>query len=326
MHHSHSGYCTRCGDIKIISDAEIGEEVCTHCGLVISEETLNMSPEWRAFTNDENALRARAGKAVSYALHDMGLSTGFRGKRDGRGNHLDVETMRKMDRLRRYDNHTKTHDTWRHNLSIAMVELDRIAYEIHVPASVKEQAAIIYRKALNHDLIRGRSIDAFVAACLYASCRLHRIPRSLKSICDRSTREPKEISRSYRLLLRELKIRMPIDDPMKFISGIASKLKVRQATERYAVEILRRAKKRKGLSGKDPRGLAAAALYIACVERKEKRNQKVVAAAAETTEVTLRKRIRGLKSCVPIRVSKGDLPTEHLHSYDVCRQFVSRVD
>lgn len=326
MHHSHSGFCTQCGDIKIVSDAEIGEEVCTHCGLVISEETLNMSPEWRVFTSDENALRARAGKTVSYALYDMGLSTGFRGKRDGRGNHLDVETMRKMNRLRRFDNHAKIYDTWRHNLSIAMVELDRIAYEIHIPVSVKEQAAIIYRKALNHDLIRGRSIDAFVAACLYASCRLHRIPRSLKSICDRSTREPKEISRSYRLLLRELKIRMPIDDPMKFISGIASKLKVKRATERYAVEILRRAKKIKGLSGKDPRGLAAAALYIACVERKEKRKQRVVAAAAETSEVTLRKRIRGLKSCVAFRVSEGDLPTENLHSYDVCKQFVSRGD
>jgi len=274
----------------------MGEEVCSQCGLVISEDIMNLGPEWRAFTRDENASRARAGKAVSYALYDMGLSTGFGGNSDGKGKRLDLETTNKMNRLRRYDNHNKLHDTWSRNLSIAMSELDRMADEIHIPIFVKEQAAIIYRKALRHDLIRGRSIDAFVAASLYAACRLSRIPRSLKSICERSTREYDEISRSYRLLLRELKIKMPIDDPMKFVAGIASKLKLRQVTERYAVEILRRVKEMQGLSGKDPRGVAAAALYMACVEKKEKRIQKVVAAAADITEVTLRNRLRGLET------------------------------
>lgn len=296
MHHSDFRFCTQCGDIKIIFDAEIGEEVCAGCGFVMSEETLNTGPEWRAFTVNENASRARTGRGMSYALYDKGLSTGFSGKKDGRGNHLDIETVNKMNRLRRYDNHTKWSDTWRHNLNIAMDELDRIAYDIHVPIYLKEQAAIIYRKALNRDLIRGRSIDAFVAASLYAACRLNRIPRSLKGISERSTREPKEVSRSYRLLVRELKIKMPIDDPIKFVSGIASKLNVGQATELYAIEILRRAKEMQGLSGKDPRGMAAAALYMACLEKSEKRIQKAVAAAADTSEVTLRNRIRGLEN------------------------------
>jgi transcription initiation factor TFIIB len=88
---------------------------------------------------------------------------------------------------------------------------------------------------------------------------------------------------------------MPIDDPMKFVSGIASKLNVRQDTQHKAVEILRKAKERQGLSGKDPRGIAAAALYMACIENDDKRIQKDVAAAAGTTEVTLRNRLRGLE-------------------------------
>jgi transcription initiation factor TFIIB len=83
---------------------------------------------------------------------------------------------------------------------------------------------------------------------------------------------------------------------MKFVSGIASKLKIRPETERHAVHILREAKKRQGLSGKDPRGVAAAAIYMACIEKNDKRIQKDVAAAAGTTEVTLRNRLRGLEA------------------------------
>jgi transcription initiation factor TFIIB len=62
--------------------------------------------------------------------------------------------------------------------------------------------------------------------------------------------------------------------------------------------ILRKAKKENGLSGKGPRGLAAAALYMACIKNNDKRIQRNVADAAGTTEVTLRNRLRGLEKTI----------------------------
>ena len=288
--------CSRCGSTEIIVDTKAGEEVCSNCGLVVSDEIVDTGPEWRAFTNAEKESRARTGMGMSYTLYDKGMSTGFSGSRDARGNRLDFETRNKMTRLKRYDNRSKLDDTWGRNLSIAMAELDRLSTTLHIPQQVKEQAALIYRRALKKDLIRGRSIDAFVAASLYAACRQSKVPRPLKNVSKASTREHSEVSRSYRLLLRELNLKMPVDDPMKFVSGIASKLKVRRDTERYAVDLLLKAQERQGLSGKDPRGIAAAALYMACVENDDKRIQKDVAAAAGTTEVTLRNRLRGLET------------------------------
>ena len=90
-------------------------------------------------------------------------------------------------------------------------------------------------------------------------------------------------------------MKMPIDGPMKFIPSIAAKLNLRRDTEQLAIKILRKAKERNGLSGKDPRGLAAASLYMACIQNDDKRIQKNVASAAGTTEVTLRNRLRGLE-------------------------------
>jgi len=275
--------CTKCGSANIIIDYDMGEEVCGSCGLVLNEGHMDPGPEWRAFTAEERSSRSRTGIGYSYALYDNGKT-------------LRRETIRQMDRLRRYDNRSKFDDTWRRNLSIAMAELDRLSALLHIPGSIKERAAFLYRKALRMDLIRGRSIDAFVAASIYATCRLAQLPRPLKVISAASTREHSEIARTYRLMLREMKLKMPIDDPMKFVPSIASKLNLKRETENHAIDILRRARKLQGLSGKDPRGVAAASLYKACLEKNDKRVQKDVAEAAGTTEVTLRNRLRGLEA------------------------------
>ena len=48
-------------------------------------------------------------------------------------------------------------------------------------------------------------------------------------------------------------------------------------------------------AGKDPQGMAAAAIYIACVIEGEKKTQKEIAEAAGVTEVTVRNRYKGLR-------------------------------
>ncbi len=304
--------CPKCGGTNIVSDPENGERVCSKCGLVIEESPIDMGPEWRAFTVAEKESRSRTGLGASLTLYDKGLSTVFKGDRDASGKKLGGEAMLKMDRLRRYDNRSKFDETWRRNLSVAMAELDRMSAILHVPNNVKEQAAHIYRKALKADLIRGRSIDAFVAASLYAACREAEVPRPIKKVSEASTRDHSEVARTYRLIIKELKIRMPVDEPMKFVPSIACKLRLRRDTEQKAINILRMAKIKQGLVGKDPRGLAAAALYMACLENDDKRIQKEVARAAGTTEVTLRNRLRGLEiSITPVQESPQiiDLPT-----------------
>lgn len=277
-------------------DYEYGEEVCETCGLVVQQNLIDPGPEWRAFTTTERNDRSRTGLGYSYTLYDKGLSTVFRPDKDANGNRLKNETRIKMTRLRRFDNRSKFDETEQRNLSTAMAELDRISTQLHIPRTVKERAALIYRKALKADLLRGRSIDGFVAASIYAACRSLQLPRPLQEITEVSTRDHAEVARTYRLLIKELKLRMPVDDPLKFVPGIASKLELNHKTQHYAVELLREAKKHRGLTGKDPRGLVAAALYKASIETNDKRIQKDIAEAAGTTEVTLRNRLRGIEN------------------------------
>ena len=66
-------------------------------------------------------------------------------------------------------------------------------------------------------------------------------------------------------------------------------------TKRYGIKVLREAQEHEESAGKDPMGLAAAALYLSCVKNGEDRTQRDIAEAANVTEVTIRNRYKGLR-------------------------------
>ena len=87
-----------------------------------------------------------------------------------------------------------------------------------------------------------------------------------------------------------------MQNPINGIPRIASVCRIRrEKTKRKAVEILRKAKKIGVVAGKDPTGLAAAALYLACITEGGNKTQKEISEASGVTEVTIRNRCAGLK-------------------------------
>ena len=280
----------------MIHDYDTGETVCGGCGLVILEQMMNKGPEWRAFTQEEKASRSRVGIPFSYSVHDKGLSTAIGSvDRDAFGRKLPLSTRLQMWRLRKWQIRSRVHSSEDRNLAQAMAELDRLADKVYIPASVKEKAAIFYRKALEKGLVRGRSIAAIATAAIYAACRSSETARTLREVSEVSIVEKKDVARCYRLLLRELDIRMPIAEPLTYVLKIAEKTGISGKTQGLAVKILSEAKKKRASAGKDPMGLAAAALYNACLQNSEKKTQKDIAEAAGVTEVTVRNRYKSLK-------------------------------
>ena len=175
--------------------------------------------------------------------------------------------------------------------------------QVSISSSIKEQAAVVYRKALDKGLVRGRSISGVAAASLYAACRKSGAPRTLREISEASLVNRKDVARCYRLLLKEIDFHMPISDPLIYVSKIAEKNNISGKTQGAAIALLREARQKRVASGKDPMGMASAALYIACLQNSEKITQKDIAEAAGVTEVTVRNRYKMLKKQLNI-----DLP------------------
>jgi len=295
--------CPECTSKNLVHDYDTGETICGDCGLVLYEQMLDKGPEWRAFTQQEKASRSRVGMPTSYSVHDKGLSTTIsQVDRDAFGRKLPLSTRLQMWRLRKWQIRSRVHSSIDRNLAQAMAELDRLSGKVSISPPIKEKAALIYRKALEKGLVRGRSISAIAAASLYASCRKSGLPRTLREIAESSLVDKKDVARCYRLLLQELDFHMPISDPLTYVSKIAEKNGVSGKTQGAAIAILREARLKRVAAGKDPMGMAAASLYIACLQNNEKITQKDIAEAAGVTEVTVRNRYKALKRQLNLKI------------------------
>jgi len=286
--------CPECGG-DLVADGERGETVCEECGLVVEEDEIDPGPEWRAFDAKEKDEKSRVGAPTTNMMHDKGLSTniGWQDK-DAYGNSLSSRQREKMQRLRTWNERFRTRDSKERNLKQALGEIDRMASALGLPDNVRETSSVIYRRALDEDLLPGRSIEGVATSSLYAAARQAGTPRSLDEITAVSRVEKDEIARTYRYVVRELGLEIQPADPESYVPRFASDLELSDEVERRARQLLQNAKEQGVHSGKSPVGLAAAAVYAASLLTNEKVTQSEVSEVANISEVTIRNRYHEL--------------------------------
>jgi len=287
--------CPRCSKKEIITDSNTAEIFCAKCGFVITERVDNQGPE-RTFSDNNNTNKSRTGDRTSLTRHDRGLSSIINPiNKDSAGKPLSASMKSSLKRLRIWDNRSNVNSSVDRNLQKALSELLKMKEKLSLSDAVAEKAAYIYRKALEKKLIRGRSISALIAAALYAACRESGTPRTIKEVSSEINIRRRDLAVSYRMLLRELDMKMPVVDSVQCIARIASQTGMSEKTKRHAIKILNKAEETQNSAGKDPMGLAASSLYLASLKTGEKISQKQVAVASGVTEVTIRNRCKGLK-------------------------------
>jgi transcription initiation factor TFIIB len=270
-----------------------GELVHEETGLIVDEDNIDHGPEWRAFDHSERQNKSRVGSPMTETRHDKGLTTNIDWRdTDASGRQLSAEKRSQMQRLRTWQERIRTQESGERNLQQALAEVDRMASATGVPKSVREVASVIYRRALDRDLIRGRSIEGMATASLLAACRQQGIPRSLDDLTRVSRVQRREIGRSYRYLSEELALELKPVEPGQYIPRFASELSLADATQRRAAEIVEDTTADGLHAGKSPTGFAAAAVYLAAQLCGDQRTQREIAEVADVTVVTIRTRYR----------------------------------
>ena len=164
--------CPECKHSHIVRDYNRGEVTCKNCGLVLDEQLIDNGAEYRNFDQDPAKDRSHYGSKESLTVHDKNLPTDISPRnKDATGNNISPENRKIMYRLRKWQKRIRVSNGSERNLATAMTELNRLSGAMYLPDNIKESAAMIYRKAVKKNLIRGRSIDGVVAASLYAACR-----------------------------------------------------------------------------------------------------------------------------------------------------------
>lgn len=290
--------CPECGSRDIVSDTIKGEIVCKRCGAVIEEDIIDTGQEWRAFDDTQTSRRVRAGAPLSITKHDQGLTTEI-GK--GKGELFKVSAKKRAQYYRISKWHKRLIKSRDRNLSFAFSELQRLISYLGLSQSIHKSAAKLYEKAVDMGLVKGRSTESIISAILYIVCREEGVPRTLEEISDASGVNKREIGKTYRYIARKLDFRILPAKPQNYIPRFASLLKLDEKVQVRAKKLLDDAsKKKEGISGKGPIGVAAAAIYLAALIEGKKKTQREVAEVLGVTEVTIRNRYKEIADSLGI--------------------------
>ena len=298
-----SGYDVKCQldtckTYPVVTDSDRGEVFCGGCGLVLVQNLDDNSHENRSYSSEDFMKNARTGPATSLTMFDRGLSTVIGTNKDFSGNSLSSKTKFEFNRLRTWDQRSKSRTT--SSLSKAFTLLHGMKTKIGVPNNVVENAAYIYRKAVNAKLTRGRTMASLIAASLYASCRQNNIPRTLDDIAAAGNVERRILSRDLRTIIKKLGLNLNQYDTASFIVKISNNMNLSEKTKRDAFGILKRCEDERITAGKHPVAQAAASLYIACIVNGEKISQKKFSIESGVSDVTIRNRATLIKKILRI--------------------------
>lgn len=287
--------CTQCQNYTLVLDVLSSEYVCSTCGCVSNEKIYNNDLPY--FEKGEYKDKSRIGMPESLTISHKGLSTliGLNDT-DGRGKMLDPVQKETIQRLRTWNNRSQLNDSISRNLDKALKYLNNFGDKLYLSPAVMENAAYIYRKAAMRKLAKGRSTVSLVAASIYAACREISIPKTISDIANVCNIPSKEIMSHYKLILKELSLKIPVIQGIDYVTLISNRLKLTEKTKREAIRIFSHVQYSRISIGKNPRAFAGAIIYIASHDCNEFLRQVEVCQVADISTVSLRKRCKEIKT------------------------------
>jgi transcription initiation factor TFIIB len=270
-----------------------GNKVCLNCGMI--KERTYVGNERRAYTVEEIQNRRRTEpRWRDFGPRTMLPST----KTDSKGKSIGPKEQALFSRLSKIQNSLIS--SIERNFWEAKPKLKMLTSKLNIPEYISETAWKIYSIVAKKKLTMGRSINGFIAGSLYAAIRVHDFPRLLDEVCEASLTPRRTVHRSLAMIIREvlpsLGLRYQPITAESLVFRFGNELELPMKIQKVAINMLRTASKN-GLArtGKDPKGLAAACIYIAAKDGEIRRTQSLVAEIAKITEVTLRSRAKQIK-------------------------------
>jgi transcription initiation factor TFIIB len=260
-----------CSALLIQRDSELG---CNECGKIFENEDV--------FVETTGSSKIPGMLIDDSTIIPNGNSDAF-GKR-----FLDPKTVKK---LQFWDRRSKKRNQSRLK---ANHEITRLCERMSIPDFAKIRSEEIFLEGQKKKLLRGRDSYIFSAACVYAACRELGIPKNVATISEFTKCGEREIFGDYKKIFNVLELKIPIQSPIAFLSKIANGTNppINSATQILAQKMIENFTES---AGKDPHGVAGAALYLASIIKGKKISQVQISRAAGVTEATIRKNLEILK-------------------------------
>jgi len=284
--------CPDCRDPNpnIVEEFSSGDLVCGTCGLVLGDRVVDTRSEWRTFANDEGDDPSRVGAASDPLLEGIEQLDTVISSRDG-GTGMARELQRASSR--------SAAGRSERNLLTAFRDISNMCDQFSLPKTISDIAKQLYKRAEEEKLLRGKSLNAVIAACIFIACRQAHVPRTFKEICHLTRVPKKTIGQCYKTIEQAFNLGQKVQDkddnlvtpgtePESLLIRYCNYLGLPPNFQRVCADVIGLAREHGIGAGRSPVSIAGGAIYFVCHLLGQPKSSRDISNAAGTSEGTVK--------------------------------------
>ncbi|KAF9480676.1 cyclin-like protein [Pholiota conissans] len=283
--------CPECRDPNpnIVEEFGSGDLVCGNCGLVLGDRIVDTRSEWRTFANDEGDDPSRVGAASDPLMEGMEQLETLISFRDG-GSGIARELQRASSRSQ--------NSRSERNILTAFRDISNWCDQFSLPKTISDIAKQLYKRSDEEKLLRGKPLDAVIAACIFIACRQAHVPRTFREICNLTHVSKKVLGQCYKALEQAFNLApgastthtaaSPSTGPENLLTRYCNHLDLPANVQSICGDIIVAARKHGIADGRSPVSIAGGAIYFTCHLLGKVKSVRDISAVAGVSEGTIK--------------------------------------
>jgi transcription initiation factor TFIIB len=284
--------CPDCRDPNpnIVEEFGSGDLVCRGCGLVLGDRIVDTRSEWRTFANDEGDDPSRVGAASDPLLEGIEQLDTVISFRDG-GSGIARELQRAASRSQ--------NSRSERNLLTAFRDIGSWCDQFSLPKTISDIAKQLYKRSDEEKLLRGKPLEAVIAACIFIACRQAHVPRTFREICNLTHVSKKTLGQCYKALEQAFNLspgataqnnnaNNPSTGPETLLVRYCNHLDLPVSVQSICSDIIVAARQHGIADGRSPVSIAGGAIYFTCLLLGKEKPVRDISAVAGVSEGTIK--------------------------------------
>lgn len=188
------------------------------------------------------------------------------------------------------------------NLAQAFRDISSWCDQFSLPKTISDIAKQLYKRSDEEKLLRGKSLDAVIAACIFIACRQAHVPRTFREICNLTHVSKKTLGQCYKALEQAFNLTPGASSTASSMalapsaSTSAEDLLVRYCNhldlppnvQSICSDIIIEARKNGIADGRSPVSIAGGAIYFTCQLLGKPKSAKEISSVAGVSEGTIK--------------------------------------
>ncbi|KAG6328917.1 hypothetical protein ID866_10170 [Astraeus odoratus] len=284
--------CPDCRDPNpnIVEEFGSGDLVCGGCGLVLGDRIVDTRSEWRTFANDEGDDPSRVGAASDPLMEGMEQLDTVISFRDG-----GTGVARELQRAASRSQNSRSE----RNLLTAFRDIGSWCDQFSLPKTISDIAKQLYKRSDEEKLLRGKPLEAVIAACIFIACRQAHVPRTFREICNLTHVSKKTLGQCYKALeqafnlspgatAQQTNVSGPTTGPENLLVRYCNHLDLPANMQSICSDIIIAARQHGIAAGRSPVSIAGGAIYFTCLLLGKPKPIREISAVAGVSEGTIK--------------------------------------